>query len=395
MKYLLKSSEFTYDAATKKFSMALSEKLHTNKAITLANVAFQLRTDMISPHCLLLCSNLAVLSTQSVYKSAGSNHYDDILALLHENNSGRFVLRTRLRIHIENKDIDRLEFWVRTGAGELLDLQMGGAQPGLVPAVSKEEVLEIAELRLFLSQDANQNSAYETKNEIGDAVRYLINEKSGESYMFSGYQDFQIVTWGQYKGVQSDASWNYQIDSTSPNALATSDFTIVFGVKTCAQTNTAIDKIFNFGFCRLRFTYGSITVLGHPTNDFVNVPNITLLPARDYIISLVQGTDDDADGVRQYIVKAIDLTDLSEMTGTVDAWSSAGNTPTNTFAWWFSDASQHFMSTSGVLAPFILMEGSGSSNENKAINWIKGVYNDGVPVEAGGNSSTFAIEVDV
>ena len=60
MKYLLKSSEFTYDAATKKFSMALSEKLHTNKAITLANVAFQLRTDMISPHCLLLCSNLGM-----------------------------------------------------------------------------------------------------------------------------------------------------------------------------------------------------------------------------------------------------------------------------------------------------------------------------------------------
>ena len=137
--------------------------------------------------------------------------------------------------------------------------------------------------------------------------------------------------------------------------------------------------------------------MGHPTNDWTDVPNITLQPARDYIISLVQSTDDDGDGVRQYVVKAIDLTDLSEQTGTLDAWSSAGNTPTGTFAWYFSDASQHFMSTtgSGVLAPFILMEGSTSANENKAINWIKGVYNDGVPVVATGNSSTFAIEVDV
>ena len=108
-----------------------------------------------------------------------------------------------------------------------------------------------------------------------------------------------------------------------------------------------------------------------------------------------QTPDDDGDGVYQYEVKAIDLTDNSEQTGTVDAWSSAGNTPTNTFAWWFSDASQHFMSTSGVLAPFVLLEGSGSANENKVINWMKGVYNDGVPVVATGNSSTFAIEVDV
>ena len=248
MKYLLKSSDFTYDAGSKKFGLALTEKLHTNRALTLVNVAFQLRTDMISPHCLLLCSNLAELSTESVYRSAGSNRYDDILGLLLENNSGRFVLKNRIKIHIENKDIDRLEFWVRTEAGELMDLQMGGAQPGVVPAVTKDEVLEIAELRLFLSQDQNQNSAYETKNEIGDAVRYLINEKSGENYLFSGYQDFQIVTWGQYKGVQSDASWNYQIDSTSPNALATSDFTIVFGCKTSAQTNTAVDKNYKFWF---------------------------------------------------------------------------------------------------------------------------------------------------
>jgi hypothetical protein len=49
MKYLLKSSDFTYDAGSKKFGLALTEKLHTNRALTLVNVAFQLRTDMISP----------------------------------------------------------------------------------------------------------------------------------------------------------------------------------------------------------------------------------------------------------------------------------------------------------------------------------------------------------
>ena len=395
MKYLLKSSDFTYDTTSKKYTLGLNEKLRTNRALTLRNVAFQLRSDMTSPHCLLLCSNLAELSSKTVYSTASTHRFDDVIGILFENNSGRFVLRQALKIHIENKDVDQLQFWLRTEDGTLMDADVGGALPGVAPAVGIDDVKEIAGLRLFLSHEVNQNSAYETKSTIGDDVRYLINEVSGENYLFSGYQNFQLATWGQHKGVQSDASWNYQIDSTAPNSLATSDFTIVFGCKTSTQTNTAVDKFFNFGFCRLRFKYGLIRILGHPTNDWTDVPNITLQPARDYVISLKQLPDDDGDGVQQYVVLAIDLSDYSEQTGTVDAWSSAGNDPTGTFAWYFSDASQHFLSTSGILAPFMLVEGTNSTSEATCINFLKSVYSAGVAQPASGSSSSFVIEVDV
>jgi len=395
MKYLLKSSDFTYDTSSKKYVLVLAEKLRTNRALTLRNVAFQLRSDMTSPHCLLLCSNLAELSSKTVYSTASSHRFDDVIGLLYESNPGRFVLRQPIKIHIENKDVNRLEFWLRTEDGTLMAAEMGGAIPGEAPAVGIDDVKDIAGLRLFLSHEVNQNSAYETKNTVGDNVRYLINEVSGENYLFSGYQDFQIATWGQHKGVQSDASWNYQIDSTSPNALSTSDYTVVWGCKTCAQTNSAVDKFFNFGFCRVRFKYGLIRVLGHPSNDFVDIPNITLQPARDYIISLKQLADDDGDGVHQYVVVAIDLSDYSEQTGTVDAWSSGGNNPQGTFAWYFSDASQHFLSTSGILGPFMVVEGTNAASETKCINFLKSVYSAGVPQEASGSSSTFVIDVDV
>ena len=395
MKYLLKSSDFTYDSSTKKYVLALDEKLRTNRSLTLRNVAFQLRSDMVSPHCLLLCSNLAELSSKTVYSTASSHRFDDVIGLLFESNPGRFVLRQTIKIHIENKDVNRLEFWLRTEDGTLMSAEHGGALPGVTPPVEIDEIKEIPGIRLFLSHETNQNSAYETKNEIGDSVRYLVNEISGENYLFSGYQDFQLATWGQHKGIQSDASWNYQIDSTAPNALGTSDYTIVWGCKTCAQTYTAIDKIFNFGFCRVRITYGNITVLGHPTNDFVNVPNISLLPATDYAISLKQTSDDDGDGVHQYVVRAINLSDNTEQTGTVDAWSSGGNNPQGTFAWYFSDASQHFLSTSGVLGPFMLFEGTNATSETTCINFLKSVHSDGVGQPASGSSSTFVIDVDV
>jgi len=395
MKYLLKSSDFSYDAATKTNTLILNEKLRTNRALTLRNVGFQLRSDMTSPHCLLLCSNLAEISSKTVYSTASTHRFDDVIGVLFENNSGRFVLRQQLKIHIENKDINKLQFWLRTETGTLMSAELGGVIPGVVPAVAVDDIKAISGIRLFLSHQVNQNSAYETKNTVGDDVRYLVNEISGENYLFSGYQDFQLATWGQHKGIQSDASWNYQIDSTSPNALTTSDYTVVWGCKTCAQTYTAIDKIFNFGFCRVRITYGNITVLGHPTNDYVNIPNISLGAAKDYVISLKQTSDDDGDGVHQYVVTAIDLSDFSEQTGTVDAWSSGGNNPQGTFAWYFSDASQHFLSTSGILGPFMLFEGTNATSETKCINFLKSVYSDGVAQEASGSSSSFVIEVDV
>ena len=395
MKYLLKSSDFTYDSSTKKYTLPLNEKLRTNRALTLRNVGFQLRSDMTSPHCLLLCSNLAEISSKTVYSTASTHRFDDVIGILFENNSGRFVLRQGLKIHIENKDVAQLQFWLRTEDGTLLSAEHGGALPGVTPSVSVDDVKAIPGIRLILSHDANQNSAYETKNEVGDSVRYLVNEISGENYMFTGYQDFQLATWGQHKGIQSDASWNYQIDSTAPNSLTTNDFTVVWGCKTSAQTYTAIDKIFNFGFCRVRITYGNITVLGHPTNDFVDVPNISLTPATDYAISLKQMADADGDGVQQYIVRAIKLSDNTEQTGTVDAWSSGGNNPQGTFAWWFSDASQHFLSTSGILGPFMLFEGTNEQSETSCINFLKTAYNSGTATGAEGSSSTFVIEVDV
>ena len=268
MKYLLQSNEFSWDSDTKRWTLRLTEKLRTNRALSLRNVAFQLRTDMVSPHCLLLCSNLAQISSKTIYQTAGDHRHTDILALLVENLPGRFVLRNPVNISVQNKDIAKIEFWVRTEAGDVVSCCVGDPLPGEVPVPTRGEVTSIPEMRLFMPMDINQNTAFETKSTIGESVRYLMNQKAGEEFLFNGYADFTLSTWGQHMGVSSTASWNYGIDGTNPNSLATDDFTIIFGTRTSTAILTTAEKVFNCRFFKLRFHNGLIKLLGAATNDF-------------------------------------------------------------------------------------------------------------------------------
>ena len=395
MKYLLKSNEFSWDSDTKRWTLRLTEKLRTNRALSLRNVAFQLRTDMVSPHCLLLCSNLAQISSKTIYQTAGDHRHTDILALLVENLPGRFVLRNPVNISVQNKDIAKIEFWVRTEAGDVVSCCVGDPLPGEVPVPTRGEVTSIPEMRLFMPMDINQNTAFETKSTIGESVRYLMNQKAGEEFLFNGYADFTLSTWGQHMGVSSTASWNYGIDGTNPNSLATDDFTIIFGTRTSTAILTTAEKVFNCRFFKLRFHNGLIKLLGAATNDFEAVPNISLNAARDYIITIRQMPDVNGNGTHQYKVNVIDLSDYSEQDGVLDAHTHSHNDPSVGAAWWFSDASQHFLSTSGILGPWIMMEGSGDANVATCVSWIKNVYSAGIPVPVSGNNSSFAIEMDV
>ena len=330
-----------------------------------------------------------------MYQSAGQNHFQDLVGLLIENNSGRYILREAVPIDIRNKDISQIQFWIRNEDGSILQLAVGEAQPGQAVSVDKDDVLELAGLRIFLSHDVNQDSAYTVKNTVGDSVRYLINEKTGENYLWSGYQDFTLAAWGEWKGVNSDQSWNYAIDSTAPNRLNDTDFTMIFGVKTPTTLWTTESKIFNFGYIKMRFGNAGVVMLMGRANSFDTVPNITLQPAKDYILRIRQVPDGVGGSGKKYEVKTIYLADNTEQSGDMLAWTAGENPDQNQFACYFSDASQHFIQQTGMLAPFILFEGTNEAKETVCENWIKGVYNDGVYQPPSGDDSSFAIEVDV
>ena len=220
MKYLLKSSDFTYDTDTYKFTLVLSDKLRTSRALRILNVALQLRSDLTAPHCLLLCSNLAKESSKIVYQSPASHQFQDILALLIENNPGKYTLRTPISVQIQDKDITKLEFWVRTEAGIMVPLLAGEPEPGVSPSLDISVVETIPDLKLFqdMSSTTLLDSGFNPTPNMGDSVRYIYqNPNADTSMVFGGYADFTVSAWGQGRGVSSTNSWNYLIDGTMPN----------------------------------------------------------------------------------------------------------------------------------------------------------------------------------
>ena len=394
MKYLLKSSDFTYNTSTYKYELALSEKLRTSRALRLVNVAFQLRSDLTAPHCLLLCSNLAQESSETVYQSPGTHRFQDILALLVENNPGKFVLKNQISVKIQDKDINKLEFWLRTEGGDIVPLQAGEHEPGESPSLDISVVENIAGLKLFQDMRPNTllNSSYQETPNLGDSVRYIYqNANALTTMVFGGYADFTVSAWGQGRGLSSTNSWNYLIDGSMPNRWDGYRFTYVWGMKSPQGQVTKV-QLFNHRGLIVDVVGGNLSV--EDTNGIEQDTGIPLLPLKDYIITISRVADSNGDGVEEFDVTVENLETNSVQTATVNA----GQDPTNQTNWWYSTAQQHFWDQTGVLGPLIAFESVEAADIATAQNWIRQTYNGGVsnPVApAGSINSSFAIECDV
>ena len=397
MKYLLRSSDFTYDTTTFKFFLNLTDKLRTNRALKLDNVAFQLRTDMTgseAPHCLLLCSNLAQLSSKVVFQTAGLNRFDDVVGLLFEINSGRYVLKTPLSIHVENKDVPRIEFWIRTETGEQLKLAAGEPKPGEASSINDSVIEGITGLKLFQDMKANTllSSAYAETPAIGDSCRYIYQNSNADTTMvFSGYADFTVSVWGLGRGVSSTNSWNYFADGSMPNKWNGYRFTYVWGMKS-PQNQAYKVLLFNHRGLIVDLIGGNLSIQDSTGQD--QSTNIPLLPLKDYIITIKRVADQDGDGNDDFEVEVEKLEDNSKQTATVQC----GQDPTNQTNWYYSTAQQHFWDQTGVLGPLIAFESVNLTDIANCQDWIRQTYSGSSgsnSAPAGTVNSSFAIEMDV
>ena len=394
MKYLLKSSDFRYNIDTYKFELALSEKLRTNRALKLVNVAFQLRSDITAPHCLLLCSNLAQESSETVYQSPGTHKFQDILALLVENNPGKFILKNQISVKIQDKDINKLEFWIRTEAGDIVPLQAGQHEPGASPSLDISVVENIAGLKLFQDMMPNTllSSSYQETPNLGDSCRYIYqNSNALNTMVFGGYADFTVSAWGQGRGLSSTNSWNYLVDGTMPNRWDGYRFTYVWGMKS-PQNQVTKKQLFNHRGLIVDLVAGNLSIEDSTGQE--QGTGIPLLPLKDYIITISRVADQNGDGNDNFAVTVEKLEDNTIQTTVVNH----GQDPTNQTNWWYSTAQQHFWDQTGVLGPLIAFESIDADDIKTAQDWIRQTYNGGVsnPVApAGSIHSSFAIECDV
>ena len=280
MKYFLQSSDFVYNPVTFIYEMKLLDKLRTNRRIVLDNVQFLLRSDIIAPHCLFLCSNLAKLCTRTIYQSPGVNHFSDVVCLLTENLSGRYHLKVPQPVHCENKSISVLQFWVRDEENNMVDCALGGSvenqqeQASSGITVTDADVLAIPELRIFFPQNNNLDSSYVEQDAVGSSVRYVTNRVLGEEYLYVGYADWVVAQIGVgLFGIQSDANWQFGSDTVQPNKFNSNSVSIMFVMKCSTATLTSIEYIFDFfGFGVRTSATGQLLMATRATFRFLTSP---------------------------------------------------------------------------------------------------------------------------
>jgi hypothetical protein len=245
-------------------------------------------------------------------------------------------------------------------------------------------VAAISGLKLFMDMSSSTllTSAYASTPAIGDLARYVYqNAAADQTMIFSGYQDFEVSAFGSNsgRGISSQASWQYAIDSSQPNAFAGTDFTICWTQKHTHQVN-GLDTLFKFGFIFDMHIYNSeLKIKDHLGNG--NGTGLVLIPNQFYMFS-VRRMDANGDGNHTFECEMERLDTGATSTGSV----SAGTDPTQNASWYISTASEHFLQKSGVLGPVICFDGVAAESITTAKAWLRNHYSGSV--DPGGSAAT-------
>ena len=239
-------------------------------------------------------------------------------------------------------------------------------------------------LRLFMDMKPATmlTSAYATTPNVGDLARYLYqNAAADQTMIFSGYSDFEVSAFGSNsgRGISSQASWQYAIDSSQPNGFVGPTFTLCWTQKHTHQVS-GMDTLFKFGFIVDLHIYNSeLKIKDHQGNG--NGTGLTLVPNQYYMFTL-RRMDQNGNGSYTFEVEMERLDTGTTSTGSVPA----GTDPTQNSSWQLSASSEHFLQKTGVLGPVICFDGVDSTNITSAQAWLRNHYSGSV--DPGGSAAT-------
>ena len=245
----------------------------------------------------------------------------------------------------------------------------GGSAP---PASGSDESVEqISTLKLWIDmrEDTLLSSAYANSPNIGDPVRYIYQNASAENNIFTGYADFDVSVFGNGRGISSQASWQYAVESASPNSLGSEDFTFIISMKLPVNTVSGNNRVVEFFFLKLEIRQGLFTIqdsTGNPIDTGVG----SLIPTKDVMLT-IQRRDDSGNGTYGMFST---MERLDTGTITTGPETASGKTPLTSSAFWLSKSNEHFLDKTGILGPLILFEGTDAAEITDAQAWVRAQY---------------------
>ena len=407
MRYLVHSEDATFNSATGRYEFNLVTRIPNPVRIRINQATYTAATASTYPQIVYLRSEKLSELTRTKHtvelKNNGHEDITDVLCALQESHDvGRYNLKSnnprRVTFPIfSHIPIRKLDFYFtnnRTLMAHSASSSSGGS------GVTDADISAITDLLLWfpMTETTLLSSAYANTPNIGDNARYIYPGPGADSTMvFNGYQDFQVSALGLGRGISSQASWQYAIDSSMPNYWQNELFTVVFSMK-MPSSLAATHKVFDFYSVRVEIQSPGVLYLGDGFGSSFTSTNLAFIPTKDYLITIVRKYNNST-SVHEFGSQAENLETNVIVVGNDTPKGRDVTTPSHN--WNVSDASQHFLAKTGVLGPLIGFPGNDATFTANAQSWIRAKY-DGGETSGGAEEettscedATFFVELDV
>ena len=308
MRYLLHHSDATFNATTKRFMFTLDRRMANPQSISISKCVFTAATASSYPNVIYMRSdalhNLANIKHSVELKDADHENPTNVIAVMEETHTrGRYHMKgtgqffpVHSHTHVRSIDI------YFTDGTTVMDGAVAAGGGGGPPVGSADDATIVAigsDINLWLDfSDFSRMlmPTYASVGVVGDEIRYLQNKNPGPAtFFFTGSaNDFFLAEFGESYGMLGAGSWEYAVDSSDNNPVATLPYTFMWMNK--IQATPAAGVVWAIqNFLDAKFSTSNTLQYLTQTSGWQDITATNFLPGQDWYNEVICD-DPDGDG---------------------------------------------------------------------------------------------------
>ena len=406
MKYLLHSSQATYDAASKRWIFDLDQRISNPTRLRLAKATFTTPGDMsVHPSVVYMRSDALarMITRKHTVELRADNHPNssNVIAVLTETHTrGRYRILGGQTFPVNpNQSERRIDIYFTDGE-TILDGAYGSGG-GIVDAADSD-IEELTDLLAWfdMAPARTLDVAYATAENAGDPVSFLYNRNPAPAtltYVSQYGNEFQLANVGSSVGITRNGSWQSLADSSTPTGALDEIFTVHSLFVTPPVLGT-FSYLFDIFMLKL-FTWTG-GALGYKDNSGNNATiNVSLIPGRAYLLTVERRAatqDYNGNGLIEGYEFYFTVEDLVTDVVVNDTVVQGNNHPGTEQVWRLGSASTHFTHVQG---PFIIHNGNNATHIANSQEWLRKKFTGESTSESSettvSEDATFFAELDI
>ena len=234
----------------------------------------------------------------------GHENQSDVLAVLAESHTiGRYHMDRWRAFNVHSHvPLQKIDFYFTDNRTLMAGEPDPAAGGGVVGAADDATIVAIgSDINLWLDfSDFSRMlmPTYAPVGVVGDEIRYLQNKTPGPSTFFfnASASDMFVAEFGESYGMLGQGSWEYALDSSDNNPVATLPYTFMWMMKVQAVPASGVVWAIQ-NFLDVRFTTSNTMEYLTQTSGWQTITATNFLPGQDWYTELIC---DDPDGDGNY-----------------------------------------------------------------------------------------------